>query len=71
MDAKQEIANKVGNLPPESPTRVPHFVASLDESDPVGEKGANLCQFASSLDSLSARQMILAIEDECERVQTT
>jgi hypothetical protein len=34
----------------------------------VGEKGARLRQFSSSLDSVSARQMSQAIEEECEQV---
>jgi hypothetical protein len=69
MDAKQEIAREVGNLPPELQEQVLRFVGSLDQSAPVGEKGAALRQFSSSLDSVSARQMMQAIEEECERVE--
>jgi hypothetical protein len=69
MDVRQEIARKVDNLPPELQVQVLRFVASLSTSAPVGENGEALLQFSSSLDSLSARQMIQAIEEECEQVE--
>lgn len=34
----------------------------------MGESGTALRRFAGTLDSASAREMIRAIEDECERV---
>lgn len=68
MDVKQEIARQVEKLPPETQEQVLRFVASLASSAPTGEKGANLRQFASSIDSVSAGQMIQAIEAECERI---
>jgi hypothetical protein len=43
-------------------------VSSLPASLPAAEKGADLRQFASSIDSVSAGQMIQAIEQECERI---
>lgn len=69
MDVRQEIAGKIDNLPPDLQEEVLRFVASPDKSAPVGEDGATLRQFSSSLDSVSARQMIRAIEEECERVE--
>jgi hypothetical protein len=68
MDVRQEIARRVEKLPPESQEQVLRFVASLPASAPAGEKGADLRQFASSIDSVSAGQMIQAIEEECERI---
>ena len=68
MDVRQEIARRVEKLPPESQEQVLRFVASLPASAPAGEKGARLRQFSSSLDSVSARQMIQAIEEGCEQV---
>jgi hypothetical protein len=68
MDVGQEIARQVEKLPPETQARVLRFVASLARSAPAGEKGANLRQFASSIDPISAGQMIQAIEEGCERV---
>ena len=47
------------------------FVTSLSVSALPGENGAELRQFSSSLDSLSARQTIQAIDEECERVDAT
>jgi hypothetical protein len=67
MDVRQEIARQVEKLPPDMQEQVLRFVASLSPSAP-GENGARLRQFASSLDSVSARQMMLAIDEECERV---
>ena len=68
MDVRQEIAKQVERLPPDMQEQVLRFVASLSASPPTGEKGARLRQFSSSLDSVSARQMIQAIEEECEQV---
>jgi hypothetical protein len=68
MDVRQEIAKQVEKLPPETQEQVLRFVASLAARAPAGEKGANLRQFASSIDSVSAGQMIQAIEEECERI---
>ena len=68
MDVRQEIARQVEKLPPETQEQVLRFVSSLASSAPAGEKGANLRQFASSIDSVSAGQMIQAIEEECERI---
>jgi hypothetical protein len=69
MDLKQEIARKVDDLPPDLQAQVLRFVAALTTSAPVGEHGSTLRRFSSSLDALSARQMIQAIEEDCERVE--
>ena len=63
MDFRLEIARQVEKLPPETQEQVLRFVASLAASAPAGEKGANLRQFASSIDSVSAGQMIQAIRN--------
>ena len=68
MDVRQEIAKQVEKLPPELQERVLRFAASLSASQLVGETGASLRQFSSSLDPISARQMSQAIEQECERI---
>ena len=68
MDVRQEIAKQVEKLPPDMQEQVLRFVASLSTSTPAGENGARLRQFSSSLDSVSARQMIQAIKEECEQV---
>jgi hypothetical protein len=69
VDIRQEIAQKIDKLPSDVQAQVLRFVASLSTSAPAGENGATLRQVSSSLDSLSARQMIQAIEEECERVE--
>ena len=68
MDFRQEIAKQVEKLPPDTQEQVLRFAASLSASAPAGEQGARLRQFSSSLDSVSARQMIQAIEEGCEKV---
>jgi hypothetical protein len=68
VDVRQEIAKHLEKLPPDLQERVLLFVASLSLAAPVGENGATLRQFSASLDPLSAREMIQAIEEECERV---
>ena len=68
MDVRSEIARRVEQLPPEMQEQVLRFVASLAPTALKGENGAALRQFSSSLDAASARQMIQAIEEECERV---
>ena len=71
MDLRQEIANQVDRLPPDMQEQVLRYVISLSKSVPAGESGAALRQFASTLDSVSAREMILAIEEECEHVDAS
>ena len=71
MDVRQEIAKQVEKLPPDMQEQVLRFVASLSPSAPVGENGARLRQFSSSLDTTSARQMIQAFDEECERVDAS
>lgn len=69
MDFRQEIAEKIDNLPPALQAQVLRYIAALSSPDPVGESGAVLRQFSASLDPISARQMTQAIEEECERVE--
>ena len=70
MDVQQEIAKYVEKLPEDLQEQVLSFVTSLTTQAPLGENGAALVQFSGSLDALSARQMIEAIDTECERVDT-
>jgi hypothetical protein len=71
MDLRQEIAKRIEELPADLQERVLRFVASLSASSPPGENGARLRQFSSTIDSLSARQMTQAIEEECERIDAS
>lgn len=68
MDVQQEIAKRVEQLPPDMQAQVLRFVATLTAAAPIGENGAALRQFSRSIDSASARQMMEAIDKECERV---
>jgi hypothetical protein len=68
LDIAAEIARQIERLPPEMQEEVLRFASALASSARVGENGAALKQFASSLDPLSAREMVEAIEEGCERV---
>jgi hypothetical protein len=68
MDFRQEIAKQVETLPPDMQEAVLRFATSLSTSALVGENGARLREFSSSLDPISARQMMQAIDEECECV---
>ncbi len=68
MDIRAEIAARVDKLSPDLQEQVLRFVSSLGAAMPKGENGAALRRFSGSLDSTSAREMIQAIEEECERV---
>ena len=67
MDIGAELAKQIAKLPPEKQQEVLRFASALTSSARVGENGAVLKQFAYSLDSLSAREMIQAIHEDCER----
>ena len=71
MDLTQEIARQVEKLSPDMQEQVLRFAVSLAATPLTGEHGADLRQFSSTLDSLSAQQMIQAIEKECERVDAS
>jgi len=65
MDVQQEIAKRVGKLPPAAQEQVLRYVTSLA---PAGKKGSELLQFSGTLDPLCAKEMIEAIEEGCERI---
>jgi len=68
MGVRDEIVARVDKLPPDLQNQVLRFVASLAAVPPKGERGADLRPFSGSLDRVSAREMVQAIEEECERV---
>ena len=68
MEILDEIVARVDKLSPEMQEQVLRFVESLSTSARKGESGASLRKFSGSLDPVSAREMIQAIEEECERV---
>jgi len=71
MNIRNEILTRVDQLTPDTQERVPRFVASLSPSKSPGKSGAALREFAGSLDAISARQMIEAVEEDCERIDTS
>jgi hypothetical protein len=71
MDVRDEIVARVDQLSPEMQQQVLRFVTSLPTSFPKGESGTVLSSFAGLLDPESAREMVEAIEEECERVDAS
>jgi hypothetical protein len=71
MDTRAEITERVNRLPPELHERVLRFLDSLANAEQKGQPGLGLLEFAGGLDPVSAQEMITAIEDGCERVDTT
>jgi hypothetical protein len=71
LDLGQEIAKKVEQLPPDMRERVLRFVTSPSALALSGENVTALRQFSRSHDSLSAQRMMQAIDEECERGDST
>ena len=65
---KQQILNDLDQLSPEMQRRAADLVHRLVSPLPNGASGSDLLRFAGTLDDESAREMIAAIEQGCERV---
>ncbi len=65
---KQQILNDLDQLSPEMQRRAADLVHRLVSPLPKGASGRDLLRFAGTLDDESAREMIEAIEQGCERV---
>ena len=68
MDIRAEIAARLEKLSPDLQERVLRFVSSLGSAASKGQHGATLIQFAGSFSHDSAREVVQAIEEGCERV---
>ena len=71
MDVRNEIAKRVERLPADVQEQVLRHVTSLSSLGLVGEHGVALREYSHSIDPTSAQQMSAAIEEECERVDTS
>jgi hypothetical protein len=65
---KKQILNDLDQLSPEMQKRAADLVHRLVSPLPKGASGQDLLRFADTLDDESAREMIEAIEQGCERV---
>jgi hypothetical protein len=65
---KEQILSDLDQLSPEQQARAADFVHGLASRTPKGIPGKDLRRFAGILDPESAREMIEAIEEGCERV---
>ena len=68
MDLQTEIAARINELPADSQLKVLRFVTSLAPDRVKGVGGASLRELAGLIDDESARDMIQAIEEGCERI---
>ncbi|HYU32870.1 MAG TPA: hypothetical protein VEW48_11970 [Thermoanaerobaculia bacterium] len=65
---KQQILDDLDQLSPEMQRRAADLVHRLVSPLPKDASGRDLLRFAGTLDDESAREMIAAIEQGCERV---
>jgi hypothetical protein len=65
---KQQILSDLDQLSPEMQRRAADLVHRLVTSLPKGASGRDLVRFSGTLDAESAREMTVAIEQGCERV---
>lgn len=65
---RDQILSDLDRLAPEQQRRAAELVHGLVSTLPKGASGRDLLRFAGSLDDESAREMIEAIEQGCERV---
>jgi len=65
---KDQILKDLDQLSPEQQTRAAELVHGLVSSLPAGASGRDLLHFVGTLDDESAREMMKAIEEGCERV---
>jgi len=65
---KEQILNDLDQLSPEQQKRAAELVHGLISPRLKGTPGRELLRFSGTLDDESARQMMEAIEEGCERV---
>ena len=65
---RDQLLSRMERLPLELQRRVLVFADSLARTEPIGASGEVLLSLAGTLDADSARQMIDAIEEGCEKV---
>ena len=65
---KEQILNDLDRLPPEQQERAAELVRGLVLPLPKGASVEDLMKVAGTLDDESAREMMAAIEEGCERV---
>jgi hypothetical protein len=67
-DVKDQILNDLEQLSPEMQERAARLVHSLVSPLPKGASGRDLMRLSGIIDPESAREMMEAIEEGCERV---
>ena len=65
---KKEIINQIGRLDYEHQRRVLDFARALVVTGPKGVPGKQILSFAGTIPADDLKDMIQAIEDDCEKV---
>lgn len=65
---KEQILSDLERLSPDEQREAAQLVHRLVSPPPKGASGRDLLRFAGTLDDESAREMMAAIEEGCERV---
>lgn len=65
---QQELLAQLAQLPEEKQRRVLDFAHALGGSTPRGVPGSQLLQFAGTMTDEEAKEMLTAIEEDCEQV---
>lgn len=65
---QRELLAQLAQLPEEKQRRVLDFARVLGGSTPRGVPGSQLLQFAGTMTEQEAKEMLTAIEEDCERV---
>lgn len=65
---KEQILNDLDRLSPDQQKRAAELVHGLVSPLPKGVAGRDLLRFVGTIDDVSAREMIEAIEEGCERI---
>ncbi len=63
-----QLLAQLAQLPEEKQRRVLDFAHALGGSTPRGAPGSQLLQFAGTMTEEEAKEMLTAIEEECEQV---
>lgn len=69
-DVKDQILKDLDRLSPEQQKRAAKLVSGLLTSLPEGASVGDLLKVVGSLDDASAREMMAAVEEGCEQVDT-
>lgn len=65
---KQQIEERLDQLPYDMQKRVLDFADALVASEPKGTRGIDLLHFSGTISPDDAEQMLAAVEEACEKI---